>query len=71
MAPRSDLEQRLAFLELTAEDCRLLEQLRPALEQHAEGFVAAFYRHLLSFEPLRDLLRDPEVKQRLLEEQRR
>jgi signal transduction histidine kinase len=32
--------------------------------------VAAFYRHLLSFAPTRQLLRDPEVKQRLLAKQR-
>src|SRR5262249_15448237 len=34
------------------------------------AFVGAFYRHLLSFQPTRDLLRDPKVKDRLLAKQR-
>jgi signal transduction histidine kinase len=32
--------------------------------------VGAFYRHLLSFEPTRALLRDPAMKERLLQKQR-
>jgi signal transduction histidine kinase len=68
--PPSDLAQRLAFLDLTEEDRRLLAELRPSLEQHADRFVAAFYQHLLSFEPTRHLLADPKVKQRLLLKQR-
>jgi signal transduction histidine kinase len=68
--PTSDLAQRLAFLDLTEEDRRLLAELRPTLEQHADRFVSAFYRHLLSFEPTRRLLADPKVKERLLVKQR-
>jgi signal transduction histidine kinase len=64
------LAQRLAYLNLGAEDCAALEALRPALEKNASTFVAAFYRHLLSFQPTRELLRDPAVKRRLLEQQR-
>jgi signal transduction histidine kinase len=70
MNAKQDLAQRLAFLGLTAEDQRYLEELRPLLEQHADALVGAFYRHLLSFEPTRDLLRDPAVKERLLAKQR-
>ena len=70
MNAKQDLAQRLAFLGLTVEDQRHLKELRPLLEQHADALVGAFYRHLLSFEPTRDLLRDPAVKQRLLEKQR-
>ena len=70
MNAKQDLAQRLAFLGLTVEDQRYLEELRPLLEQHADALVGAFYRHLLSFEPTRDLLRDPAVKERLLEKQR-
>ena len=70
MNAKKDLAQRLAFLGLTAEDQRYLEELRPLLEQHADALVGAFYRHLLSFEPTRDLLRDPAVKERLLAKQR-
>jgi signal transduction histidine kinase len=44
--------------------------LRPLLEKHADAFVASFYRHLLTFGPTRQLLRDPEVKERLLVKQR-
>ena len=70
MNAKQDLAQRLAFLGLTVEDQRYLEEMRPLLEQHADALVGAFYRHLLSFEPTRDLLRDPAVKERLLAKQR-
>jgi signal transduction histidine kinase len=71
MSPASDdLERRLAFLGLRGEDREALADLRPLLEKHADSFVAAFYRHLLSFEPTRGLLTDPAVKNRLLEKQR-
>jgi len=69
--PRSaELEQRLAYLNLQQSDLDRLADLRPLMEKHASSFVAAFYRHLLSFSPTRQLLRDPEVKERLLEKQR-
>jgi len=64
------VKERLAFFQLGDEERTLLAGLRPILEQHADGLVAAFYRHLLSFEPTRALLRDPEVTQRLLRKQR-
>jgi signal transduction histidine kinase len=67
---KEDLDQRLAFLALTGEDQRCLQELRPLLEQHADTLVGAFYRHLLSFEPTRALLRDPAMKERLLQKQR-
>lgn len=67
---KEELDQRLAFLALTGEDQRCLQELRPLLEQHADALVGAFYRHLLSFEPTRALLRDPAMKERLLQKQR-
>jgi len=70
MDAQQDLDQRLAFLGLTAEDLRYLQELRPLLEQHAGALVGAFYRHLLSFEPTRALLHDPDVKERLMKKQR-
>ncbi|MFQ5515544.1 MAG: protoglobin domain-containing protein [Myxococcota bacterium] len=70
MERETDLEERLAFLGLTKQDQRLLKRLEPLLEQHADNFVAAFYRHLLSFAPTRALLSDPAVKERLLIKQR-
>jgi signal transduction histidine kinase len=70
MARSADLEQRLSFVGLRAEDLEALRSLREPLEKHADAFVGAFYRHLLSFQATRDLLRDAEVKNRLLESQR-
>jgi signal transduction histidine kinase len=66
----ADTRQRLAFLNLGDEDRSLLADLEPVLERHADSLVAAFYRHLLSFGPTRELLRDPKVKDRLLGKQR-
>ncbi|MGF2075757.1 protoglobin domain-containing protein, partial [Enterococcus casseliflavus] len=40
----------LTFLELGEGDRANLAELRPLLEKHADAFVSAFYRHLLSFE---------------------
>jgi len=68
--PLTDVQQRLSYLNLTAADCELLKALGPTLERHAVSFVAAFYRNLLSFGPTRELLRDPDVKERLLVKQR-
>jgi signal transduction histidine kinase len=66
----TETQQRLSYLNLGATDRELLESLGPILEKHAASFVAAFYRNLLSFAPTRELLRDPDVKQRLLVKQR-
>ncbi|MGH8311076.1 MAG: protoglobin domain-containing protein, partial [Steroidobacteraceae bacterium] len=63
--PELDRVTHLAFLELDAGDRANLLELRPILEKHADAFVAAFYRHLLSFEATRALLSDPDVKERL------
>ncbi len=70
MPAMTDRETRLAFLEWGAEDAENLRQLRPVLEKNADGFVSAFYRHLLSFEETHRLLADHDVKERLLTKQR-
>jgi hypothetical protein len=70
MPDARDLSQRLSYLSLEEADRELLADLRPLLEEHADDFVAAFYRHLLAFGPTRRLLRDPAVKERLLGKQR-
>ena len=70
MGGASELEQRLTFLDLGRDDVALLEELGPVLERHADTFVAAFYRHLLSFAPTRELLGDPSIKERLFITQR-
>src|SRR5262245_47150895 len=70
MPAGGDLELRLSYLGLRAEDFEALRSLRGPLEKHADAFVGAFYRHLLSFEATRLLLRDADVKNRLLASQR-
>ncbi len=70
MGTLDDRQARLAFMELGEEDAENLRRLKPLLEKHADGFVAAFYRHLLSFEETHRLLADSEVKDRLLVAQR-
>jgi signal transduction histidine kinase len=67
---KEELDDRLAFLGLTDADRGLLAELAPLLERHADRFVTAFYRHLLSFEETRRLLADPAVTERLLRKQR-
>src|SRR5208337_1115209 len=67
---KEDTAQRLAFVGLGDEERSYLTALQPLLERHADTLVGAFYRHLLSFERTRTLLRDPEVKGRLLAKQR-
>jgi len=67
---KEDLEERLEFLGLTDADRRLLAELRPLLERHADRLVTAFYRHLLSFDATRRFLVDPAVTERLLGKQR-
>ncbi len=70
MPRSSDLEQRLAFLNLGSADLERLAQLRPLFEKKAPAMVASFYRQLLSFPPTRQLLSDPQVKERLMQAQR-
>jgi len=70
MSSPQDRELRLSFLNLRPADLESLRILREPLEKHADAFVGAFYRHLLSFQATRDLLGDPEVKERLLASQR-
>jgi signal transduction histidine kinase len=70
MAVTDDLEQRLAFLNLGDADREHLGNLRELLEKNADTIVSGFYRHLLSFQPTRELLREPAVKERLLNKQR-
>jgi signal transduction histidine kinase len=70
MAGEEDLEQRLDFLNLGEGDRERLGNLQQLMEKNADPFVSAFYRHLLSFQPTRELLREPAVKDRLLIKQR-
>jgi signal transduction histidine kinase len=71
MALARPLEERVTYFEYGDGDRRILADLRPVLEKNADSLVAAFYRHLLSYAATRQLLRDPQVKERLLGMQRR
>lgn len=66
----NDLQERLSFLNWTEEDRERLLALRPLFEKNADDLVEAFYRHLLAFPSTRGLLKDPQVKRRLLDAQR-
>ena len=65
-----DVDVRKAYLGLDDSDLEALAELKPALEETADEFTAAFYRHLLSFAEPRQLLADPVVRDRLLESQK-
>ncbi|MEM7410146.1 MAG: protoglobin domain-containing protein [Myxococcota bacterium] len=67
---KEPLATRLAYLELGESEFALLRELATPLEAHADELVQAFYRHLLSFDVTRNLLRDPATKERLLGKQR-
>ncbi len=69
MGRAPELEERVAYLDLSPSDLERLAELRPILEEQAETLVAAFYRRLLSFPTTRNLLGDPEVRERLLHAQ--
>jgi signal transduction histidine kinase len=64
------LEERVTYFDYGEDDRRVLAELNAVLEKNADSLVAAFYRHLLSYPATRQLLRDPEVKERLLGMQR-
>ncbi len=70
MSIGDDLDERRAFLGLGSDDAAALRALRPVFERNADAMVAAFCRHLESFEPTRAFLAKPGVKKRLLAKQR-
>lgn len=70
MSQSDPTAERLAFVGFTDEDAKELAALGPVLEAHADEIVAGFYRHLLTFEPTRQMIADPELKRRLMSKQR-
>jgi signal transduction histidine kinase len=66
-----NLEERLAFLELTGKDRLRLHQLAQTLQPSAGDFVQAFYQHLLAFEGTAHFLQEPELVERLKVSQQR
>jgi len=58
-------EARKRFAGFTDDDAALLAELRPLFEAHADEIVDAFYVHLRAHEPLRAMVEDPAVAERL------
>ncbi|MFQ5718729.1 MAG: protoglobin domain-containing protein [Acidobacteriota bacterium] len=69
-SPQERLAERLAYLRLGDDECRLLRRLRAPFDREADRIVERFYDHLLRFEPLRHLLHAPDMVKRLKEYQR-
>jgi diguanylate cyclase (GGDEF)-like protein/PAS domain S-box-containing protein len=65
MLTDEQIQQRLAFLEVTDDDVALLRQVHPLLQPYLPPVIAAFYRHLQSVPTLRELLADPATLDRL------
>jgi diguanylate cyclase (GGDEF)-like protein/PAS domain S-box-containing protein len=60
-----EIALRKAFLQFTEQDITRLSEIHTYLATESFTFAAAFYDHLLEFEPLRTLLPDPETIDRL------
>jgi diguanylate cyclase (GGDEF)-like protein/PAS domain S-box-containing protein len=65
MPADAEIQQRLLFLEVTAEDIQLLREIHPLLQPRLPDVIAGFYRHLHTIPVLRSLLKDPVVLDRL------
>ncbi|MYN41386.1 EAL domain-containing protein [Duganella sp. FT109W] len=65
MPADAEIQLRLQFLEVTAEDVRLLREVHPLLQPRLPEVIAGFYRHLQTIPVLRGLLKDPVVLDRL------
>ncbi|HSY27973.1 MAG TPA: PAS domain S-box protein, partial [Burkholderiaceae bacterium] len=60
-----EISQRHALLEITDADIALLVQLHAKLAPHQNALSEALTKHLLSFEPLRQRLVEPQLAQSL------
>jgi hypothetical protein len=70
MGVKEELAQRLEFLGITPAEIGRLRALGPVLEEALEPVAADFYRHLLFFPETRHLLREGEIRERLIDKQR-
>lgn len=61
----TDIERRLAYLEMGPKDRQLLRKLAERLKSGGPAFVETFYRHLFAFEETARFLREPELVDRL------
>ena len=60
-----DLENQLAFLNLSEEDIARLQSLLPLFHATEQDFVESFYRHLLKFDETAKFLQDSELVKQL------
>lgn len=66
MAPPAEaIAERLAYLEIQEDDLAALRGVRRLLAPHLDSVIEAFYTHLRQFPPLRAMLQDTQVAQRL------
>jgi len=63
------LSERLAFLDLGADQSRRLRDLVPRFQPHAAEFVETFYRHIFAFERTAVFLQDEKLVARLKQAQ--
>lgn len=63
------LAERLAYLDLAADDQERLRKLAPKFEEFSTDLVEAFYRHLFSFPESARFLGDPKLVERLKQAQ--
>ncbi len=66
---REKIRRRMAFVDFSEKDVRLLSEMKGFVQRHADRLVSAFYNHLLSFEETRALLKDPSTIDRLKKSQ--
>ncbi len=64
-----EIRQRMAFVDFSERDVRLLSEMKGFGQNHADRLVSAFYNHLLSFEETRALLKDQSIIDRLKKSQ--
>lgn len=62
---------RMAFVDFSDRDVRLLSEMKGFVEKHTDQLVSAFYGHLRSFEETRALLKDQATIDRLMKAQER
>lgn len=65
-----EIRQRMAFVDFSERDVRLLSEMEGFIRGHVDQVVAAFYQHLLAFEETRALLKDPATVDRLMKSQK-
>ena len=65
-----EIEERMAFIDLTQSDMGLLTEMQDFAKGHADEIVTGFYQHLLSYEETRLLLKDQATIDRLMTSQK-